>query len=102
MRDPCWGAIVLPFVALEEPSTLSLEASALESRRRSLAKALTWRVVACLITTGVAWAISGKATVGLEVGVLDSLVKIGAYYLHERAWIRARFGSRRGPTAEAE
>ncbi len=60
----------------------------MDSHTRSIGKALTWRVIAMLITAVTAWVVTGEAGVGITVGVIDSVVKIGAYYLHERAWTR--------------
>jgi uncharacterized membrane protein len=63
-----------------------------ESHSRSLAKALSWRVFALAITTGISYILSNSITVAVSIGVVDSLIKIGAYYLHERAWMGIRFG----------
>lgn len=63
-----------------------------DSHTRSLAKALSWRVFALGITTGVSYLLSHSVTVAVSIGVVDSLIKIGAYYAHERAWIGIRFG----------
>lgn len=60
----------------------------MESRRVSLLKALSWRVIAITVTTSVAYLWSGDVTVAASIGAIDSLIKIFAYYLHERAWIR--------------
>ena len=66
----------------------------MESRRRSLLKALSWRLVALTITTVVAYVLFNDAKIAASVGLLDSLVKIVAYYAHERAWHRVAFGRR--------
>ncbi|TFG48150.1 MAG: DUF2061 domain-containing protein, partial [Candidatus Brocadiia bacterium] len=31
------------------------------------------------------------------IGILDTFVKIGAYYFHERVWDRLNFGKRKPP-----
>ena len=67
-----------------------------ESHARSLMKALSWRVVALAITTGVVFVITGQATLAATVGVADALLKIGTYYLHERAWNHSNLGRRSG------
>jgi uncharacterized membrane protein len=66
-------------------------------RRRHLAKAVTYRVLGTAGTAGAAYFASGDASLGLKVGLLDSLIKIGLYYLHERAWYRVRWGVRPDP-----
>ena len=72
----------------------------MESRRRSLAKALSWRLVALLVTSTVAFAFTGEATFALSVGLVDSMVKIVLYYAHERAWTWVPYGRMRPPEYE--
>ncbi|MCL5263834.1 MAG: DUF2061 domain-containing protein [Chloroflexi bacterium] len=64
----------------------------MESHRRSIAKAITWRLFALSITIGTVWALTGEARLAATVGLADTLLKIGSYYLHERAWTRSSFG----------
>lgn len=64
----------------------------MDSHYRSIAKAISWRIAAVTITTSVAWAISGEIRFAAAVGVIDSALKIGLFYLHERAWNRTSFG----------
>ena len=73
----------------------------METRRRSLVKALSWRLVALAITTGVGYLLSGgSATFALSLGLTDSAIKIFAYYLHERTWIAIPYGRMRPPEYE--
>lgn len=58
----------------------------MESRRRSLLKALSWRAVALVVTTGLGYAFTGSVAFAASIGAADSLIKIFAYYMHERAW----------------
>ncbi len=69
----------------------------MDSHLRSIIKALTWRVVATVITTTVAWFILGRVSHALEIGALDTLIKFGAYYGHERLWDRIALGKRKPP-----
>ena len=64
----------------------------MESHRRSLLKALSWRLLALLITFAVALLLFDDVEVAAKVGVLDSVVKIVIYYVHERAWQKVPFG----------
>ncbi len=61
----------------------------MESRRISLLKALSWRLIAVIVTTTVAYLWSQDVKVAASIGAVDSAIKILAYYLHERAWVRA-------------
>ncbi len=69
----------------------------MESHSRSIVKAVTWRAGGTVVTFFIAWAITGEATLSVGIGLLDSLVKVGAFYLHERIWNRLRFGKLEPP-----
>ena len=64
----------------------------MESHTRTIAKALSWRFIATLITFTVAWLVTGKLTFAAEIGIADTIIKLGTYYFHERLWIRVKFG----------
>jgi uncharacterized membrane protein len=68
-----------------------------ESHIRSIVKALTWRVIATLVTIFVAWTILGDVGHALEIGLLDTVIKLGAYYGHERAWDKIALGKKKTP-----
>ena len=69
----------------------------MESPSRSIVKAVTWRAGGTVVTFFIAWIITGEATLSVGIGLLDSLVKVGAFYLHERMWNRLRFGKLEPP-----
>jgi len=62
------------------------------TKKRHLAKALTWRFVATFITVTTAWVVTGSWRAGLSVGLADTAVKFAAYYYHERLWYRNKWG----------
>jgi uncharacterized membrane protein len=64
----------------------------MESKKRSIAKSLSWRFFATFITSAVAFGITGKWTFALEIGLLDTSIKLLVYYWHERLWLRIKFG----------
>ncbi len=69
----------------------------MESHYRSIAKAITWRAGGTVVTFVVAWILTGSAALSVEIGLADTLVKLGAFYAHERVWNRVAFGKRRPP-----
>ncbi len=75
----------------------NLRIRALETHMRSIVKALTWRVLATAITFSVAWIVLGKVGKAAEIGLLDTLIKLGVYYSHERTWNRLQFGKPKPP-----
>lgn len=65
------------------------------SRRRHLAKAVSYRVFGTVGTAAAAYVVTGNIEIGATIGVLDSAIKIGLYYMHERAWHRIEWGESR-------
>ena len=59
-----------------------------DSKTKSLLKTLSWRAVATIITMIIAYFIVGDLTVALSIGAFDVIIKMVAYYFHERAWSR--------------
>ena len=68
----------------------------MESRKRSILKAVTWRVLATLVTILVVYFVTKEVALSLGVGFIDAAIKVLIYYAHERVWDRARFGRRKG------
>jgi uncharacterized membrane protein len=71
---------------------LSKEGGVLESRKRHIAKAITWRFIGTMDTILLAWIISGDPLTGLKIGFAEVVTKMILYYLHERAWYKINFG----------
>ena len=69
----------------------------MESHIRTLTKAFSWRFIATLVTFTVAWVITKELTFAAEIGIADTLIKLGAYYFHERTWIGINFGKKKPP-----
>lgn len=63
-----------------------------DTRIRSIAKGLSWRVIATLATIGIVFIFTGNITVSLGVGVIEVIAKIIFYYVHERAWNAVAWG----------
>ena len=72
----------------------------MESRRRSVAKAISYRLFASVLTTLIAWALTGQASTGVKIGLLDGLTKLFGYFFHERAWARVKYGLPKPPEYE--
>jgi uncharacterized membrane protein len=64
----------------------------MESKKRSLAKALTWRVIAFATSFLVGLLVTKSSALGLTIALIDTVIKIFLYYLHERAWLKVSFG----------
>lgn len=64
----------------------------MESRKRSLAKTISWRIIAACITRLIAFLFTKEVVLSVGIGLADTTVKLFFYYLHERAWNRTDFG----------
>ena len=62
------------------------------TKTRSLLKAISWRIVGTLDTMALGWIITGSPLVGLKIGALELVTKFVLYYLHERAWVKCKYG----------
>ena len=63
-----------------------------DTRARTFAKALSWRAIAFVITVVVTWVVTRQVAIAASVGLADTIIKVGAYYVHERLWLRVRYG----------
>lgn len=71
----------------------------LETRKRSIMKAITWRAIASLLTAAIVYFLTDHRMLALSAGVADSFIKILAYYAHERAWGLVDYGMSVHPLA---
>jgi len=67
----------------------------MDSNRRSLAKSLSWRVLATFITGGIVFAITGKGEFAATIGLADTFCKFFIYFGHERLWNRIPYGRKK-------
>lgn len=68
-----------------------------DSQWRTLAKASSWRLIAASITTTIAWCLTGETAFAATVGAIDTFIKFGSYYFHERVWEQVGFGKAKSP-----
>ncbi len=68
-----------------------------EHPKRTLAKTVTWRVIALFTTTVVVYAYSGDVKESVVIGLVANLLKMFLYYAHERVWNRIGFGRMKQP-----
>lgn len=59
---------------------------------KSLAKAISWRIVGTLDTMLVSFIMTGDMVIAASIGGMEVFTKILLYYLHERAWAMMRWG----------
>lgn len=64
----------------------------METRKRTLAKAITWQCIGLFATTLVGWMLTGSASVGGQMALATSGLALASYVLHERVWQRVSWG----------
>lgn len=69
----------------------------MEHPKRSFVKALTWRIIAFLVTIIAVYIYTKDVKGSLVIGIIANSVKIFLYYIHERIWNRSSFGRIRPP-----
>ena len=63
-----------------------------ESKFRSLIKAISWRILASIITAGTVFIFTKQVLLAFSIGLLDTFIKIFIYFFHERIWARIPYG----------
>ena len=69
----------------------------MESHARTILKAVTYRVGGLFLTSAVAWVLTRRMDMAATIGLADTAVKLVAYYLHERIWLKVKFGRQKPP-----
>ena len=58
------------------------------SKKRHIAKTISYRVISTTIGIVVVWGVSGSLKVGTAFGVAELVYKPIQYYIHERVWYK--------------
>ncbi len=72
----------------------------MDSIKRSIAKSVSYRTLGIIVTSTVAWVITHEPILSIGIGVMDTAVKLFAYYAHERIWNNIDFGRKKPPPGE--
>ncbi|HEX7945824.1 MAG TPA: DUF2061 domain-containing protein [Phenylobacterium sp.] len=72
-----------------------------ESHARSVAKAVSWRVVGSMDTFVLSFLVTGNLVWAGSIASVETLTKIVLFYVHERVWRRVRWGRAGGGHARA-
>ena len=63
-----------------------------DSRKRSVAKGLSWRIVAITVLTAVSWFITRNLKAVSLIVVAYHVLQVFIYFFHERVWSKIRCG----------
>jgi uncharacterized membrane protein len=72
----------------------------MESNARSIAKAVSYRLLGSAVTALIFFVLTRQGKLSLGAGALDMILKIGAYFVHERIWNHIEFGRGKPPEYE--
>ena len=73
----------------------NMEKSIKITHRRSVAKAISWRVLGSIDTFVISYFVTGEAKLGVFIAGTEAFTKIFLYYIHERCWGNIKWGLRR-------
>lgn len=64
-----------------------------EAHSRSLAKAISWRILGSVDTFLLSWLFTSNVKAAGAIALTEVLTKMVLYYLHERAWSSVHWGT---------
>jgi len=64
----------------------------METHKRSIAKAVSWRITGTMDTIIISWIVTGRIGVAASIGLFELMTKTAIYYFHERAWQKVKWG----------
>jgi adenylylsulfate kinase len=63
------------------------------TKRRSLLKSISWRVIGTSLTAMLFYLFTGEAVnILVQFGIIDTVLKIASFYMHERMWNKIEWG----------
>ena len=62
-------------------------------RTRSFVKSITWRVLATASTIIVVFVFTNEWVLSAEIGGVTLVANLMLYYIHERMWSKAQWGT---------
>jgi len=66
-----------------------------ETNLRSIAKGVSWRFIATGTTIVIVYVFFGRLDLAIAAGMIESVLKVGFYWGHERVWQKVRWGKQR-------
>ncbi len=86
--------MILDQFILTKKVTKSAYASDKKSEKpiRSIAKAVSWRVIGTLDTLLISYLLIGKVAIAASIASIDFVTKMFLYFFHERIWNKIGWG----------
>jgi uncharacterized membrane protein len=64
------------------------------SKKRSLAKSFTWRIIAIVSTFVIGYFMTGSIAFATSLTLISNGINFVLYYVHERVWLKVEWGKR--------
>ncbi|SEK41118.1 Predicted membrane protein [Roseovarius azorensis] len=64
----------------------------METRLRSIVKAVIWNLIGLTVMALVGVAVTGSLTAGGIMAVINTMIGLTTYFLYERVWAGIRWG----------
>ncbi len=68
----------------------------METRRRTLVKAIVWNVIGLSVMCLVGLVMTGSMKVGGTIALVNTIIGLSTYILYERVWSRIAWGRLHG------
>lgn len=66
-----------------------------ETKKRAIAKAISFRALGTIVLATVSWIITGNAFETSAITIAFTVIQVGTYYLHERIWNKISWGKKK-------
>ena len=66
-----------------------------ETNKRSIVKGISWRIIATGTTITIVYLFFGRLDLAIATGLIESVLKVGLYWVHERVWFKVRWGKKK-------
>jgi len=66
-----------------------------DTNQRSIVKGISWRVIATTTTIAIVYFFFDRLDLAVATGMIETVLKVGLYWLHERAWFKVRWGRKK-------
>jgi len=63
-----------------------------ESRKRSVVKAIIWRIICIIVSIVTSYILTGSWNIAVAIGSVYNIVTMILYYFHERLWNKIKWG----------
>jgi adenylylsulfate kinase len=72
----------------------------METKSRSFAKAVSYRIYSSVITAALVFIFTRRFALAVGIGVTELVVKVFTFFIHERVWALIPYGQQKHPLAE--